>query len=293
MADIARVPDDYRSYTCGAWEARTQHGMSAELLERLTRAGLKYREVDGERRYDGLDLGNLSLHLGLSSVQRMAIRSWGRTWARCRRGTGRHLVRYVPSCPDPGHEGPCRYRFAWPGGQRRQVTLGPLDEPPAVVLDSVPPPPAPAIPDDLAELCHEIARLRFFLLAEPIRWDARFMRSTGISDCGGSSTLLLHGAKRLGYQTRRSFGLLLAEPFSTPHHWADIQIDGEWVPLDPMTMNALARWSTAVPDDIPVTTPLTGIVSRISGRWVPPVRHGTMQPRVSYLTEYHVDGSTE
>ncbi|MFI6287532.1 transglutaminase domain-containing protein [Streptomyces sp. NPDC051018] len=294
MADVARIPDEHRTYTCGTWEARTQHGIGAELLDRLTRAGLSSREVDGEPHFDGLDLGNLALHLGLSSVQRVAIRSWGRTWARVRRGPGRHVLRYVPACPEPGHEGPCHYRFVLPGGRRHELTLGPLDEPPAVTLESTPPPPAPRLPDDLAALCHEIAALRFFLLAESIRWDADFMRSCGIADCGGSSTLLLEGAQRLGYVARRSFGLIVAEPFSTPHHWADIRLDGTWVPFDPMIMKALARWSSAVPDDTPVTQPLTGLVARISGEWLPPAVHGDgdTQPRISYLTEYHAHGST-
>ncbi|MFF8960039.1 transglutaminase domain-containing protein [Streptomyces sp. NPDC014894] len=292
LADVARIPDEHRSYTCGGWEARTQHGVGAELLERLARAGLSSREVDGEPRYDGLDLGNIALHLGLSSVQRVAIRSWGRSWARVRRGPGRHRLQYVPACPDPGHEGLCRYRFALPGGERREIALGPLDEPPPVVLESVPPPAAPELPADLAALFREIAGLRFFLLAESIRWDADFMRATGIADCGGVSTLLLREARELGYEARRSFGLIVAEPFSTPHHWADVRIAGEWVPFDPMIMAAMARWSTSVPDDTPVTQPLTGLVTRISGEFVPPATHGSAEPRVSYVTEYHAHGST-
>lgn len=288
LADVAQIPDEHRTYRCGTWEARSQHGVGPELLERLVRAGLSSRDGDdGERRYDGLDLDNIALHLGLSSVRRIAIRSWGRTWNRVRSGPGHHVLRYVPSCPDPGHQGPCVYRLALPGGERREVTLGPLDEPPAVTLESERPRPDARLPDDLAELCHEIARLRFYLLAESIRWDADFMRTTGIADCGGSSTLMLAGAKRLGYQARRSFGLIVAEPFSTPHHWAEIRLDGAWVPLDPMTLKVLARWAPSVPDDTPVTQPLTGLVTRISGEWVPPATHGSTEPRVSYLTEYH------
>lgn len=301
LADVALIPDEHRRYTCASWEARSQHGVGPDLLERLVRAGLSSREGDdGERRYDGLDLGNIALHLGLSSVRRIAIRSWGRTWARMRRGPGRHVLRYVPTCPDPGHSGECAYRFALPGGELREAVLGPLDEPPAVTLECGPPPPAPRLPADLAALCHEIAELRFYLLAESIRWDAGFMRTTGIADCGGSSTLLLEGADRLGYETRRSFGLIVAEPFSTPHHWGEVRLAGAWVPLDPMTMKVLARWSPSVPDDTPVTRPLTGLVTRISGEWVPPATHGSTaapedpadEPRVSYLTEYHAHGGT-
>jgi hypothetical protein len=287
IGHVHKVPEQHRRFNCDAWKARSQHGVRPELLRRLVDAGLPRRTHGGVDTYDGYDIGNIALHLGLSSVQRVAVRSWGQSFARTRRG-GRYTVDYVPTCPTPGHSGPCRYRLHLPGRTVNYVVSGPLDAPPRTTVALKAPDP-PRLPAALVELCAEIAALRFFLLPEEVRWDVDFMRSSGLADCGGSSMLLLDGAQRLGIPVRLSFGLLLAVPFATPHFWAEIRHLGRWIPLDPLLVAAMRRWSASVPADVAVHCPPVGMLARVGDAYRPLADHDGLPARLSFVTEYHPD----
>jgi hypothetical protein len=287
---VRQVPDEYRRFNCDAWTARSQHGIPAELLQRLVDLGLPYRANGDERIYDGYDVGNIALHLGQSSVRRVAVRSWGRSFARSRHG-GRYAIDYVPTCPVPGHPPPCRYVLHQPGERTVEyVVRGPRDAPPRVSVDLPGHVAAPTLPAPLVDLCAQIAELRFFLLPEEVRWDVDFMRSSGLGDCGGSSMLLLDGARRLGHDVRLSFGLLLAVPFASPHFWAEVHHDGAWIPFDPLLMAAMRRWSGSMPTDAVPHTPAGGILARVAGDFLPLADHDGVPARLSFVTTHQPEG---
>jgi hypothetical protein len=50
---------------------------------------------------------------------------------------------------------------------------------------------------------------------------------------------LVQEAVALGLTARFSFGLFIAAPYSVPHSWFDLYLDGTWVSFDPHLLNAL------------------------------------------------------
>ena len=79
LEKIRTVPNDYRHFRESVGTAQRQYGISHALLESLVRQGLPVARRDEGLFFDPFDLSNLSLHLRLPSVQRMAMRSWSRT----------------------------------------------------------------------------------------------------------------------------------------------------------------------------------------------------------------------
>jgi hypothetical protein len=280
---IRRVPDEVRRFAVTAPEARSRHRIESELLDELLQAGLPFAGSGPDRLFDDYDLGNAALHLGLMSVQRMALRSWANA---LRRHNGREFVHarvgFAPRCPSPGHSGDCEFAMLQPGGDRT-VCVGNGDG--TSVIDTLDvklpgdwPQPTPAV----QALLGEISDVAFFLLPEVIRWDIGFLKANRIADCGGVARHLVDEGARRGLPTRFGFGLLVAVPYSTPHCWAEFEVDGRWTPFDPLLLGMLSRLGlTKLPQDHSIGT----VVSRLTGRFTKLASHSGIFASLSLPTQ--------
>lgn len=281
---IRQVPDEVRRFAITAAAARSRHRVDAELLDELVIAGLPYVGSGERRLFDDYDVSNAALHLGLMSVQRMALRSWA---SGLRRNDGQELIRarvgLAPRCPFPGHAGDCTFEVLQPGGGRRVRTGSGNGTDVLDTLEAELPGTWPDLPGPVRDLVAEVADLDFFLLPEVIRWDPEFMLSTRIADCGGVSRWLVDESDRRGLPARFSFGLLVILPYSTPHCWAEFLVDGRWVPVDPLLLGALRSLGLS---DWPTLRSTGAVVHRLTDRFTKLVSHTGVWADLSLPTEH-------
>lgn len=229
LATVRKVPDDYRRFGSGVDIAEKRYGIAGELLGELISQGLPLRGRGDGACFDPLDLANVSLHLGLPSIQRLAMRSWART---LRLAEGREeteaTVRVLPLTATAADSGPplaiihVPLSKRWVEGQGR-----------------------------IRELLEELARFEFFMLPEGCRWDLDFIVRYGICECGGASKLLLERARQNNLRARQCFGLLVAEPYSTGHYWTEFRLDDAWVAFDPLLLKLLHMTTHLTPQAWP------------------------------------------
>ncbi|WP_380284973.1 transglutaminase domain-containing protein [Kitasatospora purpeofusca] len=281
---LRQLPDRQRRFAVTATGARRQHGIRPELLAALTAAGVPYVGEGDDRLHDAYDLGNAALHLGLVSVQSRSMRSWARALTTA---APAYRLEVVAGCPVPGHPGPCGYGVLTARG-RRAAEGGPVD---ARLAELVVRPVRewPELPTKVRELLHEVGDIGFFLLPEAVRWDQAFMWRTRMADCGGAAAWLVSEGERRGLRTRFSFGVLVAQPYSTPHCWAEFLVDGVWVPVDPLLVRALNDWGGLDARDVPPDGRPGALFHRLSARFTKVVSHAGVWAPVSIPTE-RLDG---
>lgn len=277
---VRLVPDDLRRFRATTADAAAVWGLSAQVLTDLVERGLPAERSGGDFRFDEFDLGNLALHLGCRSVQRKVIRSWARTLDRyAGAGTATFTVTYRPDCPDPRHDGPCEWEVAGRDGVAvREVERGE----PALTLTRVADEPAVRMPATLSSLLRDISRFEFWILPHPLRADTRFLRRTRLADCGGAAAVLIEEAAALGIPGRRRFGLLLAEPYATPHFWSEVLIEDTWVAVDPLLVSMLTRWGGLDPATWPPERSPALILLPLAADRPPVVRHKGVPAPSSY-----------
>jgi hypothetical protein len=102
----------------------------------------------------------------------------------------------------------------------------------------------PAFDPVLDDLWRDAAGLDFCWIPEPLRGDADFLHRSGLADCASAAPILVDECARRGREARTAFGLLLATPISTPHHWVEVRDrDGRWIPFDPILISLLTRFA--------------------------------------------------
>ncbi|WP_157654198.1 transglutaminase domain-containing protein [Burkholderia ubonensis] len=213
---ITAIPASVRRFDTDADTAARHYGTPPAMLDDLTRRGLPCAGAEGARRYDPFDLSNLALHLGLPSIQRLAMR----TWARALQLAASHridaaTVKVLPIGADSATADPLEVLHV-PIAEHARYAEGPVK----ALLDAW-------------------AGYRFFMLPEACRWDVGFIEQHRVCECGGASKRMLQQAHEQGLDARQCFGLLLATPFSTGHYWTEFRIDGEWVAFDPLLLDML------------------------------------------------------
>lgn len=212
---LNQMSDDYRNFSLEAKVASSRYGLRADLLQKLIKGGLSHRQRKDEIYLDAMDVSNISLHLQLPSIQRLAMRSWAQTFKRVD----------AASC--------IKADIAiHPISAARDTK--PLELVHITLNSSAPPPPPEAVP-----LFEDISRFSFFMLPDRYRWDMDFISTHRICECGGGSKLLYIQAREMGLAARHCFGILVAEPFSTGHYWIELLIADEWVPFDPVLIALL------------------------------------------------------
>ncbi|MEU3752571.1 transglutaminase domain-containing protein [Streptomyces olivoreticuli] len=279
------VPDEHRRFTVDEQSARRLHRVGPELLSALCEAGVPFVGTGTGRLFDGYDLGNAALHLGLASVQRRAVRSWAGSLRTASAAAGpRYRVDVTASCPVPGHTGPCRYGVLLPDA-RRPVEAASPQETTLARLHVRSRNHWPDFPPAVLDLLRTLEPVGFFLLPEAIRWDPEFLWSTRMADCGGAAAWLVAEGRRRGLEVRFSFGLLVAKPYSTPHCWAEFLVAGRWVPADPLLLRAMAAWGGLDAAAHPPDSSPGAIYHRLAGRFTKVVSHAGVWAPTSLPTE--------
>ncbi|GIJ32867.1 transglutaminase domain-containing protein [Micromonospora sediminimaris] len=246
LALILRVPDRHRRFEVDAATAAARYEIDEPTTAFLAAAGLPSTSGPDGSRFDATDLRNVAVHLFARSRERRVLAWWIRELERPAAVT-RYRMDYVARCPEPGHAGPCRYRLAVPEDDWHETGAVPQD---GAVLHSVTfdrPRRWPELPAALLGLLDETRHIRFLWLPETLRADASFVRATGVGDCVGVAHLLVEEARRRGLAARFSHGRSLTPPISASHSWAEFHLDGVWVPVDPVLVDALRHWGIAGP----------------------------------------------
>jgi Transglutaminase-like superfamily len=288
IPDIVRkiryVPDDVRRFATTATAAHSRHRIGAEILDELVAAGLPVLGSGEDRLFDDYDISNAALHLGVMSVQRMALRSWAHA---LRRNDGQEhrtaRIGFAPRCPAPGHPEDCRFDLLRPGGTRHRVHGVGNGTDVLACLQTEVHGCWPTVPAAVRDLVEEVADVDFFLLPEVIRWDPESMLAIRAADCGAVARWLVDEGNRRGLPARFSFGLLVVSPYSAPHCWAEFRAEGVWVPVDPLLLGAmrphgLAGW--------PAHRSTGAIVARLTDRFTKLASHGGIWAPLSLPTQY-------
>jgi hypothetical protein len=233
VGKLGQIPDTARRFGVTPELALARFRIDAELLDSCAQAGLPHVRDGDVPLFDDYDLTNLSLYLRLRSPQRAAMRYWAAVLTRPAGERRQYQLDLLPRCPVPGHLGECEFLCCLPV-DRELLIRGPGDgttvlASTTVTLENDWPP----LPAALAEVIGEIGDVEFFRLPDGIKWDLDFMRAAKIGDCLGIARYLAEQGARRGLRTRMVFGLIVAPPFSTPHFWAEVAVDGRWVPADP------------------------------------------------------------
>jgi|GEM_PF-6009867 len=294
--NLAKVDDRHRRFSVAAAQA-VLYGFAADELPALEAIGLAARQQGEERCFDPDDLYNLSLHLRLPSLHKLAMRGWAAAFRHSERDRRVELVYTLDEKTPP--RGPIQVLI----GDQRQCSLEAAAGGDFYRQCLVIPGRRLLLPSPFRELVEEVcADMQFYMLHDGIRWDLDFMRRHRLAECGGFSKLLVEQAQARGLAARQVFGLLLSSPYATGHYWAELQICGEWVAVDPLMIRLLSEQAGLCRDLWPLHRSPLGALLRLSVvdaydqdgapclgcfddkyfRQLPVATAGTTQYRVSY-----------
>jgi hypothetical protein len=263
---IRLMPDAVRQFTVGTGQAAAGYDVDGELLDLLCAAGLPVRGAGDERRFDPLDLQNVALDLNLGSRYRRMLGWWVRELERPTGDTAAYRLDYGVECPAQGHPSPCRYGVLLPVDRRIRKDVP--DPSPCVIANATfsllrrwPP-----LPPTVIDLLDEVRTVRFMRLPLALQDDLDFIEAYRLGDCLGVARLLVRQARQRGLAARFCYGRALTPPVSTGHFWAELHIEGVWIPVDPVFIDALRRWGVMHIDRWSPYHSLGGILGRLAGR---------------------------
>lgn len=270
---ITRVPSRFRRYDQTAATARSAHGISTPLLEALLDNGMPHQSAHGALLFDALDLANASFHLALPSAHSMALRGWVSALRAASEATAvAYSISFRAQCPQPGHPGECT--LTQPPQVTSVIGRSTGDFPPAEFSASFTANTASImLPPLFRELTAELAEVEYHLLPNELHEDIGFLKHSGLADCPLATEFLLRVGSSRGYVVRKSFGILVSMPFSVPHFWVDLNIDGEWHAVDPHLLRMLSVRKLVDPDIWPAYRTLGGAAWRIADRDLPLALH--------------------
>jgi len=247
LTRLATVPRRARSFVISAHDAGGPLRVRARSLDLLESHGL-VETRHGVRHFDETDLINVDLYAGRGPLTASLHRLWPAMLNRTPdSGPVGYRAEYRAPCPDPGHSGNCEYSMLTPDGLATVSVPPTARGEPVARFDLELPSRWPALPDEAREVLDSVSHLRFVRL--PRRndqpWDdIGFVHRTGLADCVAVTQLLVERGAERGLAMRHSFGLMIAPPlFSIPHYWAEVLVDGTWVPVDPLLINTLVAWN--------------------------------------------------
>lgn len=285
VGPLSRIPDHYRRFGVDRTQAEADLGITRRLQDLLVDAGVATVGAGDDLLFDSHDLNTVSLYLGLRSARRDAMHFWLRGLRRARSAPASYRVGFQVSCPVPPHEGDCRYLVeaairserTLTTAERRGVSIG------EVVTGPISKPEL--LSDDLIALIDPLRDVDFYFVPTFLSLDSRFVREARIGECGAVARILVEEATARGYEARLAHGFIASVPFSSPHTWAEIEVGGEWLPVDPLLPKALVAWGIARPGDWPAELSPRGLYHRITdepARWA---CHGEVPAAVWLPTE--------
>ena len=278
------IPDAERRFDVGLHAAQQTFAIDEPTARELAARGLPSATEDGEPRFCETDLHYVGLRLGTAMTHRTAMRLWaGALTDAAAREQTRVEVRCSPYAR-PGAE----VDVLVPPGEWVRAEVAPNRR--ATSFEVRAPGVWPPFPEILRDLLHDIAALDFCLMPGNLYGSAAFARATRLADCGSAAFMLVEECARLGIEARTAFGLLLARPYATPHHWADIRVGETWVAADPLLLALLAGTTELDPTAWPPTRSPGSVLVRAADRQVPLVRDVGGQPlEASFLVKLRDD----
>lgn len=292
LAKLCHIPDGHRRFSVSAEQATAEYQIPVGLLDDMRTGGMSARRLDGTWWYDSIDLLNIAMQLDIGSRRRTVLSWWLREVRRPHGATVTYQLDFWPSCPAPGHPGPCRYSFVGVEGRRVETTGMADHEHPAHSLTFEIPQQWPAIPPAVRGLLDEMTEITFLRLPVSLRWNTSFVHATGLGDCPAVAKILVERAVERGMQARFIGGRTLTPPFSAVHYWAEILIEDHWVPVDPVLITALQQWGLCDPAEWTRYDTFGGIMARFSDRPEPLALHdGTEVP--CRLAAYRLAAATK
>jgi hypothetical protein len=282
-----RVPSSLRAFGVDAEKALRVCGVDASLLEELLDLGLPSRGAGARRTFDGIDLANVAVHLGLPSLQHHVMDGWGRTLATVSRGpSARYVLEYRARCERCLPRTSGSYRFLVPPGRHVTTQGGRPHRVPVERPTSWPPFPAPA-----ADVSAHMERYWFWGLPAPINLDIGFVRANRLAGCRMAAPLVEEECTARGLDVRVRYGLMLVVPFAGAHLWNELRVDETWVAFDPFLMQILHRHTGLDPRTWPATRSPGAILASLgTGRVLPITIHNGHESRPSITTKLVADG---
>ncbi len=246
LLGLREIPSAARTFVLTADEASRRYRVHPRHLDLLSGYGL-CEERDGIAYFDHNDMINIEFYAGGGPITASLRRFWPAMLDRAPDpGPVTYHVEYDAACPDPDHPAECEFSLLLPDGRHTVHCPPSRHGTPLATVDIEIPTRWPALPDAARGLIDTVADVRFVRLPRKrgYDWDdIEFMRRTGLGDCGTVANVLVRRAPDHGVTMRTAYGLMLAPPFSLMHCWAEALVDGVWVPVDPLLLNALIGWN--------------------------------------------------
>jgi hypothetical protein len=254
---LNKVQDTHRQFKVAASDAG-MYGIGLLDLEAWTAMGLSVQRTDRGEFFDPDDLYNLSLHLRLPSLHKLAMRGWAAAFRNSEHDRSIRLSYSLTDDPPPAHA----VDVLTPSGLHRMALSSEKDFFHTTVRTVgrriLMPAPIAALID---ETMHGV---QFYMLHDPIRWSSPFILQHRLTECGGLSKLLVEMARIQGLEARQVFGLLLSRPYATGHYWSEFRIDGEWLAADPLMIRLLSQHAGLSPADWPEHRSPAGALLRLA-----------------------------
>ncbi|MGB2710979.1 MAG: hypothetical protein WBC33_05630 [Conexibacter sp.] len=264
---LGSIPRRDSDYSYSATDAFHHFNVDAETLGAMRRAGLSVDGPSGQDLYTRFDLHYLGIRLGFARQHLWAIGLWRRSLDRfSSRAATQVRVTYVPQMPDvpAGAVGDVMLD----GGVRRRVQL--LHNEPACVIEPIMIRDWPAIPADIVSVLQEVASYEFCLMPPRLRGDTAMARDLQLLECWTAAKLIVDACEDLGHEAHIAHGLMIVLPFSNPHTWAEISVDGIWTPVDPLMITMMQRHATLDVQRWPCHRSLGPLLARMVVAEAPP-----------------------
>jgi hypothetical protein len=285
VALIDKVPGKFRVYEQSPEMAKSAHGISPQQLEALLDCGLPHQISGGVPLLDELDLANASFHLGLPSARSMAFRGWAgslRTISKARSAT--YSISFRAQCPRPGHTGYCS--LTQPSQIASAIGLASTRfPPPEFSCEFTTGKPSVLLASPFRNLMESLGDIKYHLLPNELHEDIGFLEDSGLADCPLAAEFLVNAGAAHGMRVRKSFGIFASTPFSVPHFWAEVDVDGEWHAVDPHLLRMLGLRGLIEPGTWPAFRTLGGAVWRLADRDLPLALHNGSEVPCSMPTQ--------
>jgi Transglutaminase-like superfamily len=281
IARLRMIPDHCREFSIDLRRAEREFGIDGMTAQALIAVGMPHAHIDDTLHFAAVDLHYIGLRLGCATTYLEAMARWT---ASLRRSAMSDWTDVKITCM-PYAEVGTTVEVLEPSGRRPRTRIG--SDRIATSFEATVPGRWPSLGPQLADLLHDIASLDFCWIPESMGVAVNLARSTRLADCASASKLLVEECDKRGIEARTAYGLLLASPYSTPHHWAEIYIGEQWVHADPLLLASLARYAGLDASAWPPTRSPGGILLRFARQQSPIVMAGELPLEATFLTEIH------
>ena len=274
IAKVNRIPVNYKTHECAVDDAGNRYAVNEQLLADLLDLGLSHTLKDGQLFVEDNDLWTISLDLKLRNPHTRQLKFFTQFLNATKKdGSSTYSFSAPPTCPRPGHAGPCSFEFE--SSMSRQVRLGGVT--PTIQFAGQPIADAYDFGESIAPLVSEAERLQFYKVPDELASDMKFLAETSLASCRSAALWLLRVAAQHGIDARLARGLFVSVPYSTSHLWLEIRTAGEWRHADPFFLHSLAHWDVVDLSEWPLArTPQHVLLHLASGpadQYIPMVWH--------------------